>query len=194
LYGFLVNAWLEYKNKNPHKLVIAAPEKAFRFPRFSPKNIAVSLVLLLYLFTAYHYYFQELRELPRVIAGVRTSTTFFILQPITALVTSFFIFAFESSDSQDFHKNEKLSFTTILRNPIRLLEIFGNLSYGVYIWHMPIMVKIIPIFTSTIPIEAFYQKLTATLLLSTLLSVVTYYLVELPATQWKIYRKTGTVN
>ncbi|HEY9901721.1 MAG TPA: acyltransferase [Candidatus Sericytochromatia bacterium] len=194
LYGFLVNAWLKYKNKNSHKLVIAAPEKAFRFPRFSPKNIAVSLVLLLYLFTAYHYYFQELRGLPRPITGVRTSTTFFILQPLTALVTSFFIFAFESSNYQDFHKNEKLSFTAILKNPIRLLEIFGNLSYGVYIWHMPIMVKIIPIFTSTIPIEAFYQKLTATLLLSTLLSVVTYYLVELPATRWKIYRQTGTVN
>lgn len=144
------------------------------------------------MFTAHHYYFQELRGLPRPISGIRTSKTFFVLQPLTAIITSYFIFAFELGAYQDFRKHEKLSFEAILRNPLRMLEIPGNLSYGLYIWHMTIIAKISAIFTSDVPIEAFLARLTATLMLSTLLSVVTYYTVELPAASWKIYRSTET--
>jgi peptidoglycan/LPS O-acetylase OafA/YrhL len=192
LYGFLVNAWFKCEKATLHNQGFFQPLKLLKFLNYNHKIVVTIIVFLLYLFTAHHYYFQELRGLPRPINGVMTPTTFFILQPLTAIVTSYFIFAFESDVYQDFLKNEKLSFEAILRNPLRILEIPGNLSYGIYIWHMPIILKISSIFTSNIPIEAFQARLTATLILSTLLSVVTYYLVELPAARWKIYRKTET--
>ncbi|BAZ30930.1 O-acetyltransferase OatA [Cylindrospermum sp. NIES-4074] len=192
LGGFLVNVWLKYQPvkfeaKEHHKLY-----KIFNLYKLNKKYIAVILIVGLYLFTAYHLYHQELANLPeRANKGLRTATTFFILPPLTALVTSFFVWAFESDIYHNFSKNQNLSFTTILRNPLRIIEVFGNLSFGVYIWHTPIITNITPIFTSNIPIEAFYARLTATLILSILLATVTYYLVELPCAKWKIYQKTN---
>ncbi|AFZ24437.1 putative acyltransferase [Cylindrospermum stagnale PCC 7417] len=191
LCGFSVNVWLNSQPfnspiKNNNKL-----DKIFYLDRINKKHIAVILIVILYLFTAYYSYHKELANLPEIAGkGIRTATTFFILPPFTALITSFFVWAFESDIYNSLIKNEKLSFSTILRNPFRILEVFGNLSYGIYIWHKPIMENITPIFTSKIPIEAFYARLTATTILSILLATVTYYLVELPCARWKIYQQT----
>jgi len=191
LGGFLVNAFIKYqKPKLEDSEHITNSHQPLILPKATTKYIAIILLILLYLFTANHLYHQELFRLPSRPGGWRTSTTIFILQPLTAIIVSFFIFAFESDAYHDFTRNEKLSFAAILKNPLRILEVLGNLSYGIYIWHVPIMNKILPIFTSNIPIEAFYARLTATLVLSTTLAVVTYYLVEIPASQWKIYRQS----
>ncbi|PAX54094.1 acyltransferase [Brunnivagina elsteri CCALA 953] len=163
-----------------------------RFNLFSYANnkiIAIALIVLLYLFTAHHFYNQELWGLPTRTGGFRTSTTIFILQPLTAIITCLFIFAFELTKYESYSKHEKLSFTNILKNPIRALEIMGNLSYGVYVWHVPIIQKITPIFISDIPLEAFAFRITATLILSSILATITYYLVEIPAAKFKIYRE-----
>jgi len=172
--GFLLNPLIQnYKfNWNQKKSLFS-------------KIIAVILIILLYLFTAHHLYHQELWNLPNRNGGWRTLTTILVLQPLTAIITAFFIFAFEKDAYYEFTKNEKLSFNTILKNPFRILEIIGNLSYGIYIWHMPIITRTYEVFNAEIPIEAFYIRLTATLILSALLSTVTYYLVELPFARWK---------
>ncbi|MGB3755814.1 MAG: acyltransferase [Rivularia sp. (in: cyanobacteria)] len=172
--GFLLNALIQNRktNLNQRKSLIT-------------KIFAVTLIILLYLFTAHHLYYQELWNLPNRSGGWRTLTTILILQPLTAIITSFFIFAFEKDVYHEFTKNEKLSFSAILKNPVRILEIVGNLSYGIYIWHMPIITRTYDIFNAEIPIEAFYIRLTATLILSTALATVTYYLVELPFSRWK---------
>ena len=180
--GFLVNILFKYKPLRQryfyHNLTIKNLHK---------KYLAVILLILLYLFTAHHFYHQELLNLPeRNGKGVMTATSFFMMQPVTAIITSFFILTFES-DIYDLHNNEKLSFGSILKNPIRILEVFGTLSYGVYIWHFSIIEKITPIFTSSIPIEAFYKRVIATIILSTVLATVTYYLVELPFARWKTF-------
>lgn len=99
-----------------------------------------------------------------------------------------YIWAFESDIYYNSHRNEKLSFNTILQNPCRILEVLGILSYGIYIWHSPILGNITSIFTAKVPIEAFYIRLTSTLILSTVLAAVTYYLVELPCAKWKIHQ------
>ena len=174
LCGFLLNPLIQnYKLNWNHR------------KSFFSKLIAVILIILLYLFTAHHLYHQELWNLPNRSGGWRTLTTILILQPLTAIITCFFIFAFEKDAYHEFTKNEKLSFNTILKNPLRILEIIGNLSYGIYIWHMPIITRTYEIFNASIPIEAFYIRLTATIILSTLLSTVTYYLVEVPFAKLK---------
>ena len=172
--GFLLNPLIQnYKfNWNQKKSLFS-------------KILAVILIILLYLFTAHHLYHQELWNLPNRNGGWRTLTTILVLQPLTAIITAFFIFAFEKDAYYEFTKNEKLSFNTILKNPFRILEIIGNLSYGIYIWHMPIITRTYEVFNAEIPIEAFYIRLTATLILSALLSTVTYYLIELPFARWK---------
>ena len=172
--GFLLNALIQNRKLSFN------PNQSRKI-----KIFAVTLIILLYLFTAHHLYHQELWNLPNRSGGWRTLTTILILQPLTAIITSFFIFAFEKDVYHEFTKHEKLSFNTILKNPVRILEIVGNLSYGIYIWHMPIIARTYNVFNAEIPIEAFYIRLSATLILSTVLATVTYYLVELPFSRWK---------
>jgi peptidoglycan/LPS O-acetylase OafA/YrhL len=188
LVGFLMNPLLRTVQKQfdfcPEK-----PAKTARIRIFTArfhKLIAVSLMILLYLFSAHHIYNQELFGIERSVNGVRTATSVFVLQPVTALVTAYFIFAFERNSFT--HSLAKLSPESLIQNPYRLLEVFGYLSYGVYLWHVPILQKIYPIFTSPIPIEAFYLRLQSTLVLSLVLSTVTYYVIEAPANRWKSYR------
>ncbi len=191
LLGFLVNAWIQTTQRDYLQAVTPDFLKKLRVPKLPGKTLAVALIVWLYLFTAYHIYHQELWRLPGRAGGVRTTALFFLLPVLTAWVTSFFIFAFESGGSYwAFQQTERLSFDACLKNPSRLLEVFGNLSYGIYIWHVPINRSLAPIFTSEIPVEAFYFRLTSTLLMSALLASVTYYLVEIPAGRLKTFRKS----
>jgi peptidoglycan/LPS O-acetylase OafA/YrhL len=188
LVGFLMNLLLRTVQK-PSDFCHETPAKTARIEIFTArfyKLLAVSLMILLYLFSAHHIYSQELFGVQRTANGVRTATSVFVLQPVTALVTAYFIFAFERHGFT--HAPAKLSPEIMIQNPYRLLEVFGHLSYGVYLWHVPILQKISPIFTSPIPIEAFYLRLQSTLFLSLLLATVTYYVIEAPATRWKSYR------
>jgi peptidoglycan/LPS O-acetylase OafA/YrhL len=179
LSGFLVNVFIQNKKNNPFSTFINK--------KINKKYIAIIGMIILYLFTSYHLYEQELYNLPGNFSkGIRTTTTFFMLQPLTAIITSCYIWAFESDIYFIFNNNEKLSFNTILKNPLRILEVFGILSYGIYIWHLPILGNITSIFTTKVAIEAFYMRLTCTLILSSLLAIVTYYFVELPCTKWKM--------
>jgi peptidoglycan/LPS O-acetylase OafA/YrhL len=175
LCGFLLNPLIRYSTK----------PNLFNHKKINLKIIAIILLILLYLFTAHHFYDQELWGLRgRGAKGFRTSTTIFVLQPLTALVTCIFIYAFESKAYNLHNQNQKLSFSAILKNPLRVFEVFGVLSYGVYIWHMPIINRIAPNFVSNIPIEQFYSTLIATLIFSSILATLTYYLVEIPGVKF----------
>jgi peptidoglycan/LPS O-acetylase OafA/YrhL len=174
LCGFLVNPLIYYS----HKELIPKP---------TLKLIAVVLLIILYLFTAHHFYTQELWGMPeRGAKGFRTSTTIFLLQPLTALITCIFIYAFERNVYNLYGKNSKLTFAAILGNPIRALEVLGILSYGIYVWHMPILNRVGANFVSKIPIEQFYSTFFGTMIFSGVLATVTYYLVEAPGSRLKL--------
>lgn len=184
--GFLVNAWLRCRdmseptpnsNSNPN---IDVPRKLSMFNVLSHKKkiMGFILIILFFLFTAYCYYHK--------IPGQSI-----IYPATTGIVTSVFIGLFESSNNyESFHKNEKLSFASIVKNPIRILEVTGVISYGVYLWHQAILAKITTVITSTHPVELFLVKLVGTIVLSSVLAIVTYYAIELPAARWKLYRSS----
>ena len=89
--GFLLNPLIQnYKLNWNHR------------KSFFSKLIAVILIILLYLFTAHHLYHQELWNLPNRSGGWRTLTTILILQPLTAIITCFFIFSFEKEFQYQF--------------------------------------------------------------------------------------------
>jgi hypothetical protein len=155
-------------------------------PNWLGKFFAVSLAIAFHFYTAYHIYHQEMRNIAGAETGIKTSMSFFILPIITALLVSFLIYCFESGASYLGHlSNEKLSIHTCIRNPVRLIEVFGYLSYGIYVWHMPIIRQISPIVTSQIPLEVFLTKVSIVAILCILVATVTYYLVELPAARWR---------
>jgi|GEM_PF-544108 len=207
MYGFLANAWIiaiktckTNKIDKAQKNIDSELEANQDIQDYSARSInikvsnliikivAIGLMVSLYIFSSYHFYFYENWNIPDHIGkGVVTATSFFVMPIITSIVTTFFILAFESDVYQKFQNHEKLSFNSILRNPLRVLEIFGHLSFGVYIWHRPIIDKISPIFTSSIPIESFYARLTAVIFFSCLFAAVTYFIIELPASRLKVY-------
>jgi peptidoglycan/LPS O-acetylase OafA/YrhL len=190
LMGFLINSWFQCNKRllELNRITLSAKIRK----RLNLKLISVSLLIIFYLVISYHGYYGELWNVqPRQGRGesiFRTLTSFFIWPTLGTILTTLFIYAFESSTVyNDYYKNRKLSLQTCLENPLRILEIMGVLSYGVYLWHLPIRDKVSPMFPSTTPLDTFYQRLLATLILSTILATVTYYIVELPATRQKKY-------
>jgi peptidoglycan/LPS O-acetylase OafA/YrhL len=183
LVGFLVNPLIQLQ-QSATPATTTPWYKKLKLPTPTGLAIAIALLIALYLFSAHHFYSQELFGLPGRPGGYRTTTTIFALQPITAIVIAFFIWAFESKTYS--LKRSPLSFETLLENPLRVTEILGHLSYGIYLWHFPIYWQIVPLISTKVPIESFYTSLILTLVLSTIMATLTYYLVERPASRWKI--------
>ncbi len=159
------------------------------------KGGAIGLMGLFYLVTAHHLYFHEQWSLVLPSRGIRTSTTFFLWQPLTAVCTALFIVAFDLGD--DATVRPKLTGGNLLQQPLRIVEVGGHLSYGIYIWHSPIIHKTIGVVLSDkgrLPIEQFYQRLSLTLLLSSLFAAITYWVIERPALGWKRSAPERSIN
>lgn len=185
LCGFLLNFLInpESKHSRTKTPILSRYFQKWRQQFSPPKNqiliklISIILLLFLYLLTAYLKYFNL------EILGLISPT-------LTVLITCFFIYAFEkrSEPENGVCRHRQLSLQACRDNPWRILEVLGVLSYGIYIWHLPILAKIQPLSTSDIPIQAYLGRFLATLLLSTLLATVTYLVIELPTANLKKFK------
>jgi peptidoglycan/LPS O-acetylase OafA/YrhL len=187
LIGFLVNPLiLAYRQRQFNG---ASSEKRLLYRSFNSiffaPTIAVALMVFLYAITSHHIYTQELLFLPGRSNGFRTITTFFIFQPLTAVTTAFFIWVFETR-GQDRH-SKPLSFASIIESPVRSVEVLGNLSYGVYLWHLPIYSKVAPLVNSKISFDSFITRLSITLFLSFIMASLVSCLIERPTKSLKIH-------
>ncbi len=190
--GFLINAFFQIQS-DPDNNNQGDFSKSFKI---NWKWMAIAFMIILYLVTAYHGYHEEVWNYtprPNTLMGksfFRTIAAYFIWPVLTGLITAFFIYCFESDGGyKNSHRNQKLSLQACLDNPGRILEIFGVLSYGIYLWHMAIIQQIEPIIQGEHNLETYSNKLLATLVLSILFSTVTYYLVEMPAGRLKKYSR-----
>ncbi|MFB2834359.1 acyltransferase family protein [Floridanema evergladense] len=163
LCGFLVNAIIIKQKANQP---INQSTKRF----ISKPFLALLVILFLYIFTAYHRYYNQFHLL-------------FIAPTITAILTSIFLYLIESDA---YPKSYNFPQKDVWELPFIILGYLGNFSYGIYIWHYPIVTKLTPIlFTSNNPLQAFFLRFIETIILSTLLAIATYYLIELPAIKLK---------
>jgi peptidoglycan/LPS O-acetylase OafA/YrhL len=139
--------------------------------------ISIIFLLLLYLLTAYLKYYN--------------SESLGLISPtLTGLATCFFIYAWEKNSEPKKRDccHRLLSVQACREHPWRILEVLGVLSYGIYIWHLPILAKIQPLLTSDIPIYAYFYRFFATLMGSTLLASITYLAIELPTANLKKFK------
>jgi peptidoglycan/LPS O-acetylase OafA/YrhL len=95
------------------------------------------------------------------------------------------IVAFEIGDSyHGFRRNQALSFTACQANPWRCWEIWGVLSYGIYVWHYPIAIWLLPQFGELNDLDAFGRRTIAVLGLATITAIVTHRAIERPGAAW----------
>ncbi|NJK60393.1 MAG: acyltransferase [Oscillatoriales cyanobacterium SM2_1_8] len=166
--GMLLNVWLQHP------------------PRFAPRfraTLAAIGAIGLHLVTAYYIYFVEERNLPGRSADFHSPIGIFGLPLAAVLVFGWVIYSLEAGEAYR-QRPAPLSFAACLQNPLRLLEALAQLSYGIYVWHMPVLRQIAfahPVVASDKPFTLFVGKLGVTLLLSGLLATVTYRAIEQPA-------------
>ena len=197
LLGFLINPLLRLKSSHSRGSVLgeSAMINNLRFW----KLVSIGLLIGLYLFSSSHLYHAEqwgtwgVNQGPT--HGILTTTTIFVLQPLTAGIVSFYIYVFEKDPNSQSELTEvlvrstplPLSWDAILQNPMRGFEILGHLSYGIYLWHTSILIRISPLLSQSQPLPDFLLRIKITLLLSIFLAAITYYTVELPASNFKFY-------
>ncbi len=168
LGGMLLNVWLQTK------------------PPFAPRFQAIVATvgaIGLHLVTAYYIYFVEERNLPGRGADFQSPVGLLVLPLAAVAVFGWVIYTLEAGEA--YHQRPApLSFAACLQNPLRLTEALAQLSYGIYVWHMPVLRQIAfahPVVASDKPFTLFVGKLGVTLVLSGLLAAVTYRAIEQPA-------------
>lgn len=176
--GFLINAALLNQvqtNSIPH------------FYKFLNRYKVILLTIILgvfYLVSAYISYntFVETRQ--------EYQDLFVLGLPILTGLTTFFVIyncEYDQVVNRACLKNEKLSVSACLRNPLRIFEVFGILTYGIYVWHSPLLESIEKVFYLPIPINDLLLRFTVVFVLSTLLASITYFVIEVPAERLKTF-------
>lgn len=176
LTGFLLNALIKVKKTE----VVANKNKFFENIYNFRKYFAVLLMIAVYIIFAYvSFNALMLHKSLYLIFWVTAGPS------ITIMTTAFFIYTFEKENIIHGIKNSKISFQSIKQNPLRVIEIFGILTYGLYIWHSPILSKTALIFKSSVPIFDFLIKFSVAMLFGTMLSAITYIAIEKPLEKYK---------
>jgi peptidoglycan/LPS O-acetylase OafA/YrhL len=96
-----------------------------------------------------------------------------------------FIVAFEFGDAyHGFLNNQPFSVMACRKNPWRCWEILGVLSYGIYVWHYPIAIWLLPKFGDFADLQAFAQRTIAVLTIATIAAIVSHLAIERPGAAW----------
>lgn len=182
LIGFLVNPLLKIKKNNidlkaEKVLENLISENFFCF-------FAVFFMILLYFIFAYISF-------KGIILHKGSYMLFYDLAGpfVTAIITAFFIYTFEKKSIIWGIKNQNITFKSIKQNPLRIFEFLGILTYGLYIWHGPILLQVGRICGSSIPILNFLIKFSIVMVFGIILATITYITIEKPLEKFKKFNK-----
>jgi peptidoglycan/LPS O-acetylase OafA/YrhL len=162
--GFLVNSLLQKKRIN--------------MSRFTSRLVAVSLILVLYVlgaFISFNFFVHPQYK----------NLFIFALPTITAIITFSVIYVLECTQVPK--DNEPLSYNAIRRNPARLMEVFGILTFGIYVWHSPILDIMHKYIYITNPLINLFVTFSIIMILSIIISSFTYFAFEKSFTRFKSF-------
>jgi peptidoglycan/LPS O-acetylase OafA/YrhL len=164
LSGFVLNYLVQQRKARKHTSLIAG-----RLRKLAALFV-FAVMLVFYNFISY--------RAQLFLAPVYSPIFFIFMQTIVILSSCFLIYQFETKSN---YRVPAIQWSHLIKNPLRSLEIFGVLTYGIYIWHMAVMDTFVDLH---LKIEnsrhLFFAELVYTLLLSTIVSAITYFLVEKP--------------
>jgi peptidoglycan/LPS O-acetylase OafA/YrhL len=148
--------------------------------------IASVMAVSYFLVGNHHLYFQELWTLPdRPFVGFRTLMSLCLWHPLTILIVGLYILVFDGGNLYD-QKPQALTLERLKQQPIRILEFLGMLSFGVYVWHLPILTTIRErVIIAPIPLHHSAKVFFLGGFLSLIAAAITYYTVEVPGQGWK---------
>ncbi len=164
----------------------------FLAPRQQPWSKGLGAAIALgYLGLSAYYFFIE-AALPVMLS---TTVKLFVLPPLSAIATAYFIFICESEHYHQPQPAPLEGWANIIKHPRHyLIARLGVLSYGIYVWHFPVMLWL----SQGVGIEpeapeAFLQRLTGTLVFSILIASVTHTLVERPSARYRRFLTPKTL-
>jgi peptidoglycan/LPS O-acetylase OafA/YrhL len=105
----------------------------------------------------------------------------YVIPSVWLVAIAFFVLSFDTGP-----RTERLSRSAIHRNPLRALEVPALLTFGLYVWHEPVLSHIASITSGLTPWFAFGVTWALGLLISATLATVTYLAIERPSSRWKL--------
>lgn len=144
-------------------------EKLSKYRLFS-----IPLFLVLFFASAYWWYREPIRTYTENVA-------YFSLLPIISLIILGIMFLMWEASNQPIGSDaDKIGFS-IFRRPFKLLEFFGLISYGVFVWHMAILQTEGSVFVyDKMHFYRYFLKTGLTIIFSLILATITYFLIEKP--------------
>jgi peptidoglycan/LPS O-acetylase OafA/YrhL len=113
----------------------------------------------------------------------------------TILLSCGFVYFTEARELERKPVKFKLDFQKLITNPFHIWEFLGEISYGFYLWHYPVIASVQGAFLLTkedLNLISFLARTLLMFILSLVLSGITYYAIELPAMNWG--RKSKSLN
>jgi peptidoglycan/LPS O-acetylase OafA/YrhL len=178
--GFWLNMfyqWLnEPNNQSTMKRFCAAGVAKLQSPtlsRSSPKTLFVAWLAIFACYIATSHMLNSNQQYFHLRFGV--------FNLLTAAATAVFIMIARGAEANT--KNAHLNIAACIKNPFRLIDCVGVLSYGIYLWHVSLMVFSYAIFVRANTVHDYLILVLATSVLAILFATVTYLGIEKPINQ-----------
>ena len=91
----------------------------------------------------------------------------------------------------DGQPRSRLTWAAVRASPKRLVECLAVLTYGVFLWHAPVLIRLAGAFRHQSPVETYLLMLGIGLPCSLLLAALTYFAIERPALRFSARMKPG---
>ena len=182
--GFWLNMfyqWLENSQGQSHiKTFFARLVSRLNAPQ-SPR---VALCRLLIAWSAIFICYLPIARIQTIDSMELLSLQFGVLNLLTAAATAIFIVIARGAESGD-SKNARLNFTSCSKNPFRLVECIGVLSYGIYLWHISIMAFLAMIIVRANTFQEYLVLVCSSTVVTIMFATVTYIAIEKPINQMR---------
>ncbi len=147
--------------------------------------IPFSWLLIIGLIISASYYNYHVENY--FVRGVKTSISFVFFPTLTAIFTGIFIFL--NAHQNYLYNRYNSSILVFNGNPAQLCEWLGILSFGIYVWHLPVADSgAMNVFTNFSPSLNYWANIGICFFLTLMLSLTTYYFVERPFLLNKKYK------